>query len=395
MTITRPPRGTRPANRRTLIIEAATELFRARGYENVSIGDIAEAVNVGPSALYRHFAGKQQLLSEVVRSGVDPVLDELGRLDLTDPATALQAVARLALDNRHLGVLWQREARHLPAAELAELRAEVRRIGRTLAARIGAADARTSRPERDVRAWAVLSVLLSPSFHQLDLPRAEFEAVLARLAGQVLETPLPDLGEPAALAGGLLPRSRREAVLAQAVRLFAERSYSGVGIEDIAASLGIAGPSVYNHFPSKIDILVTALQRGTAYVHVQMSEVLAAADTSAGALRGLIAAYVHFAYHHHDLLDVLITEMRNLPEPERASAVQAQRDYIGEWVHLLGQVDPALDTTTCRIEVQAVLTLVNDAARTRHVRTIGNSAQAVSALCERLLGVGVPSSGRE
>jgi Bacterial regulatory proteins, tetR family len=44
--------------------------------------------------------------------------------------------------------------------------------------------------------------------------------------------------------------------------LFAERTYAGVSIEEVGAALGIAGASVYNHFPSKSGILITALARG-------------------------------------------------------------------------------------------------------------------------------------
>ena len=57
-----PPRGTRPRNRRRLIVAAAAELFASRGYAQVSMADVADAVAVRPSALYRHFRGKDDLL---------------------------------------------------------------------------------------------------------------------------------------------------------------------------------------------------------------------------------------------------------------------------------------------------------------------------------------------
>jgi AcrR family transcriptional regulator len=65
---------TRPPNRRELILAAATELFAARGYEYVGMSEIAEEVAVQPSALYRHFAGKEQLLAEILRQGVASLL---------------------------------------------------------------------------------------------------------------------------------------------------------------------------------------------------------------------------------------------------------------------------------------------------------------------------------
>ena len=60
------PRGTRPRDRRDQIRSAAVALFYERGYEQVSVADVAESVNVGPSALYRHFTGKADLLYEAI-----------------------------------------------------------------------------------------------------------------------------------------------------------------------------------------------------------------------------------------------------------------------------------------------------------------------------------------
>jgi AcrR family transcriptional regulator len=69
--VVRPARGTRPVNRRQLIIGAATDLFSSKGYAGVGMGEVAEAVAIGPSALYRHFRGKQELLATVVTEALN------------------------------------------------------------------------------------------------------------------------------------------------------------------------------------------------------------------------------------------------------------------------------------------------------------------------------------
>jgi AcrR family transcriptional regulator len=394
-----PARRTRPPNRRELILAAATELFAARGYEYAGMSEIAEQVAVQPSALYRHFAGKEQLLTEILSQGAASLLAAVSAADLTGTGGAgepggLAELAGFVIDNRHVTALMGREVPHLGEAARAALRSELARVGRRLAAKIGALRPELREPEREFVAWSALAVLQSPSFYRTGLPRAEFCAEIARLAGRVIAARLPAefTGERTGRGrAGLLPHSRREALLAQAIALFAERTYAGVGIEDVAASLGIAGPSVYNHFRSKSEILVTALGRGSACLSMQVADTLATADGPEPALRALIGAYAGFAAGHPALIDLMISEIRSLPESDREAALTAQRDYVAELARLLCQVDPERPAAVARVQVHAALMIANDVARTPHLRDQAGSAQAVASLCAQMLALDEPS----
>lgn len=48
------------------IIDAAIILFSERGYEGTSMKQIARAIGLTESAIYRHFKGKEDLLSEII-----------------------------------------------------------------------------------------------------------------------------------------------------------------------------------------------------------------------------------------------------------------------------------------------------------------------------------------
>ena len=47
---------------RQRIIEAARELFLERGFDGVSVGDIAERAEVGRTTFFRHFGDKQEVV---------------------------------------------------------------------------------------------------------------------------------------------------------------------------------------------------------------------------------------------------------------------------------------------------------------------------------------------
>lgn len=50
------------------IIEKALELFSERGYDAVSVGEIAAAVGIKAPSLYNHFPGKQSIFDAIVES---------------------------------------------------------------------------------------------------------------------------------------------------------------------------------------------------------------------------------------------------------------------------------------------------------------------------------------
>ncbi|SEL84894.1 TetR/AcrR family transcriptional regulator [Streptacidiphilus jiangxiensis] len=367
-----PARGTRPRNRRELILAAARELFYRRGYANVAMSDIAEAVAIGPSALYRHFRGKQELLHAVVDEAVDSCLGGLFHAPAGDLDALVGSFAASSLGRRELGVLWQREARHLPAEQHAEL------AGRVHAARTVLVEQLTAhRPELDparaeLLAWSVLGIAVSIGYQHVELPGPQYRALLATLMRRIGTADLPAVGdrpvEGPADAPALTHRSRRESLLSAATGLFAQRGYAVVSLEETGAAVGIAGPSIYHHFASKTEILATALNRSAERLYLDVSEVLTASPDAAGALSLLVRRYAEFALAHRHLVALIVTETEHLPEEEQARIRQVQRDYIEEWLHLLRTVHPTMPAEEARVRVQAVLTVVNDVARTPRLR---------------------------
>lgn len=63
------------ANAREVILDTAIRLFSERGYTGTTMRDIAEEVGVLPGSLYAHIKGKEELLAEIVTTGIKQFLD--------------------------------------------------------------------------------------------------------------------------------------------------------------------------------------------------------------------------------------------------------------------------------------------------------------------------------
>lgn len=93
-----------------------------------------------------------------------------------------------------------------------------------------------------------------------------------------------------------VPSGSRRLILETALRLFAERGYSGSSIRDIAKACNLQGPTIYSHYPSKEHVLAE-LVRIAHEEHYR--RVRAALLESQPDPREQVAAYVraHVRFH--------------------------------------------------------------------------------------------------
>lgn len=62
----------------------------------------------------------------------------------------------------------------------------------------------------------------------------------------------------------------KDKIMFAALDLFAEKGYNGVGVDQIAESVGLKGPSIYRHFKGKEDILNTLITMGETYYNERL-----------------------------------------------------------------------------------------------------------------------------
>lgn len=90
-----------PRSARQRIVSQGLQLFSTRGYNGVSMSEIAQAAGITKAALYYHFADKESLFLEVIRTKTAGLAVDLERImaQHADLETLLREVALFLLDD--------------------------------------------------------------------------------------------------------------------------------------------------------------------------------------------------------------------------------------------------------------------------------------------------------
>ncbi|MFF4140442.1 TetR/AcrR family transcriptional regulator [Streptomyces sp. NPDC001698] len=156
--------------------------------------------------------------------------------------------------------------------------------------------------------------------------------------------------------------TRREQILKEAARLFAERGFHGVGVDEIGAAVGISGPGLYRHFAGKDAMLAELLVGISGQLLTGAKRRLAEADGVAGpeaVLDSLIEGHIDFALDDRPLITLHDRELDRLRDSDRKLVRQLQRQYVELWVEVVRQVHPDLGEPAARSAVHSVFGLLN------------------------------------
>ena len=70
-----------PAERRELILSAASRAFASRPYEEVSLAEIAEEAQASEALVHKYFVGKAGIYAQVLQGAVDELAERTRRAD--------------------------------------------------------------------------------------------------------------------------------------------------------------------------------------------------------------------------------------------------------------------------------------------------------------------------
>ncbi|MFT4127155.1 MAG: helix-turn-helix domain-containing protein [Gordonia sp. (in: high G+C Gram-positive bacteria)] len=382
-------RRPRPADRRAQLVNHASTLFADRGYPAVALADIARAAGVTAPALYRHFADKQSILAAAVLAGVDE-LEACTARALTAPAgidELIASVSALGVRRPAAVSLWRSASRHLTPEQNREVILRTREVVHRWADVVAATTQASPRDSVEI-CWAVLSVIGSLGVHHSRLSAARAAAELEILVHRLIAlrpASAPGLAAvPPAFAG---TTTRRDEILDAAAALFAERGYTGVGVDDIGAAVGITGPSVYKHFSSKLAILIGIGQRGAARLEAGAVAAHAVVGPDPARLLALLVdSYVAEISSTPDLSVGFTNSYACAGQPSAVGLLDAQRRYVARWIDLEGQLHPGLRRAQAAVAVHAALSVVNDAVRVRRGTHRADFPATMAYLMKGILG---------
>jgi AcrR family transcriptional regulator len=132
--------------------------------------------------------------------------------------------------------------------------------------------------------------------------------------------------------------ARKEKILDAAAGLLAENGYHAVSMAEIGERAGIVGSGIYRHFGSKAAILVELFERVIDDLLEQGRSAVEGTTDLAKALDELVKGQVEFVVFKRHLAQIYHNEISNLPREDQVRLRRKQRQYLEEWVHVVGEL---------------------------------------------------------
>lgn len=120
--------------------------------------------------------------------------------------------------------------------------------------------------------------------------------------------------------------NRRPAMLQAAAKLFATRGYDGTSMRDIAELVKVQPASLYHHFPSKTDILVSIFEESATEMVARVEKAVEGVEGPWKRLEVACCAHLNALLSGFDLIHVVFGEFPRRHDAEVRQKLIAERD---------------------------------------------------------------------
>jgi AcrR family transcriptional regulator len=155
--------------------------------------------------------------------------------------------------------------------------------------------------------------------------------------------------------------TRDEQILSAAEKLFFERSFDGVGVDEIGRVAGTSGSAIYRHFPSKDAILAALFDKTLDNLLVRVGEP---ENDPQADLEKLVRSFVSLTNSHKRLVSIWLREQRSLAQRYRREHGRRRRRITERWIGCLQRCYPGRSTDELTTVTRGVqLLLLSEALR--------------------------------
>lgn len=152
--------------------------------------------------------------------------------------------------------------------------------------------------------------------------------------------------------------SKKDVITQKAAVLFKSKGYSSASMRELAESVGVEAPSLYNHIGSKSELLQTICFKVANAFTSYLETTENTAGNSAAMLENIIRFHIRMTLNNFDEVYVANHEWKHLKEPYLSNFLIQRRSYEKRLIALMESGILAKEFKPCNPYV-AVLTILS------------------------------------
>jgi AcrR family transcriptional regulator len=153
----------------------------------------------------------------------------------------------------------------------------------------------------------------------------------------------------------------KEGILEAAARIFSEKGFHATSMNDIAEAVNLQKASLYYHFGSKQEILISLLDHALDLINSRLESVLAQSLPPDEKLRQAMVSYLQTIAENQNLSAVLLLELRSLDPQLKARHASRREKFERLWRDLIieGKQEGVFNSIDPSLTGRAILGVMN------------------------------------
>jgi AcrR family transcriptional regulator len=148
---------------------------------------------------------------------------------------------------------------------------------------------------------------------------------------------------------------QRASILHAAARLFAERSFEGASMAELAQACGVSKPLLYHYYRDKQHILFDIADSYMDRLLAIVAEVRARKLPAEENLRALIARFMQEYQHSQAQHMVLVQDVKFLADLHRAQVTGKEREVVDAFAQAIAALRPRFRRRALRVPLAMIL----------------------------------------